>query len=347
MRGLTYAFRAQASQCLALGSPFMARLLRVLVANWPNDTKLAEKCATFSGDIGPNGASLPLRIAGGLHALRLQNRAGLAEIYPPHKPEDARFRMRIIDALHTEDAFLTAWIDSPPQTNELRRSAALIPGARALRARFDLPFVLSELGASGGLNLLWDRFAIQASDWHIGPQEALITLTPDWSGPAPPQAAPVIAERRGVDLRPQDPTNPEDLLRLAAYLWADQPERLANTRAAAAAGPALVDAGDAIEWLATRLDAAPEGHLHLVQNTIAWQYFPKEAQAKGRALFEAAGAKANETRPLAWLQLEADTDPEEQGGAAITLQIWPVGQIIPLGRADFHGRWVRWLGAEI
>jgi hypothetical protein len=345
MSALAGAFRSQASHCLALGSPFMARLFRMLAVEWPSGTKLDEKCKAFKGDIGPLGASLPLRIAGGLHALRLQNRAGLAEIYPPHDPSDAAFRAGILNALQTEDAFLTKWIDSPPQTNELRRSAILIPGVHLLRARFDLPFVLSELGASAGLNLLWDRFALQTSDWRLGPEDAIVTLTPDWTGPEPLQIAPTITERRGVDLRPQDPSKPDDLLRLTAYLWPDQPDRLANTRAAASADPAPVDAGDAIDWLAARLDTAPEGHLHLVQNTIAWQYFPKEAQAKGRALFAAAGAKASKTRPLAWLQLEADNDPGGQGGAAITLQIWPSGEIIPLGRADFHGRWVKWLGA--
>ena len=37
--------------------------------------------------------------------------------------------------------------------------------------------------------------------------------------------------------------------------------------------------------------------------------------------------------------MEADGgDP----GAAITLTLWPGGETQPLGRADFHGAWVRW-----
>jgi len=336
------AFRHQSTACGNLGSPFMARLFTLLSEAWPTDTALAQACAAYTGDVGPAGHSLPLRIAGGLHALRLKDTRGLPVLYPPHQPDDAAFRTGILDALHSHDAFLTDWIKSPPQTNELRRSAALIPGAYLAATRFGLPIWLSELGASGGLNLMWDQFALQGPDWRLGAEDAVVTLTPDWDGPAPIGTAPRVAGRRGVDLSPLDPTRPDDLLRLSSYLWPDQPERLAMTRAAAGAVAAPVEAGDAIAWLQTRLADAPEGHLHLVQNTIAWQYFPQDAQARGVALFEAAGAVATETRPLAWLQLETDGDLNGLGGAALTLQIWPSGETVSLGRADFHGRWVRW-----
>ena len=34
-------------------------------------------------------------------------------------------------------------------------------------------------------------------------------------------------------------------------------------------------------------------------------------------------------------------------GAALTLTLWPGGETIPLGRADFHGRWVDWTAPVI
>jgi hypothetical protein len=43
--------------------------------------------------------------------------------------------------------------------------------------------------------------------------------------------------------------------------------------------------------------------------------------------------------PLAWFGMEAD---ELRDGAALTLRIWPGYHRIMLGRADFHGRWVKW-----
>ncbi len=75
----------------------------------------------------------------------------------------------------------------------------------------------------------------------------------------------------------------------------------------------------------------------MIYNTVAWQYFPQEAQAKGLAMIEAAGATATETAPLAWFSMEADGPTP---GAALTLRMWPRGEKISLGRADFHGRWV-------
>lgn len=83
------------------------------------------------------------------------------------------------------------------------------------------------------------------------------------------------------------------------------------------------------------------GHLHLVYHTIAWQYFPTAAKARGLALLEAAGARATLASPLAHLAMEADA---QEQGAALTLRLWRGGPVqdITLGRVDFHGRWVEW-----
>ena len=56
-----------------------------------------------------------------------------------------------------------------------------------------------------------------------------------------------------------------------------------------------------------------------------------------------AGSRAMMDAPLARLQLEADGEPE---GAAILLTLWPTGETREIGRADFHGRWVKWVGWE-
>ena len=71
------------------------------------------------------------------------------------------------------------------------------------------------------------------------PTDASVALTPVWDGALPPDTTPLIAARRGVDLNPLNPCNPEDAFRLRAYLWADQPERIASTEAAIAGVDAL------------------------------------------------------------------------------------------------------------
>ena len=340
---LADAFRDQSGTCARMGSPFMAQLLAILAECWPENSALGRKFATFTGDIGPAGHSLPLRIAGGLHALVLSNAAPeLAAIYPPHHTDDDTLRGAVQRALRDHEAFLLDWTDSAPQTNEVRRSAALIAAAQVAVSYFDLPIHLTELGASGGLNLMWDHYALDIDGASFGARSPAITFKPEWTGPLPPAARPRIAARAGVDLNPLDPHDPDDLLRLTAYLWPDQPERLMMTRAAAAIATGPLTNGDAIGWLAPRLADAPDGRLHLIQHTVAWQYFPEDVQAHGRALIEAAGRQATPNRPLGWLSMETDGDRTGKIGAALTLRLWPGDLTLDLGRVDFHGRWINW-----
>lgn len=337
------AFLIQARTCAALDSPFMGQLLTILAQRWPSDSDLGHLYANWPGDIGASGASLPLRIAGGLHALVLTNRdTELATVYPPNTATDADLIRAVLAALTHHQEFLIDWVQSAPQTNEVRRSAAIIAAAHWLAARHPMPFVTSELGASAGLNLMWDRYALNVKDRILGPHDPALTLTPDWTGAAPAPANVQVAQRRGVDLNPLDAQNPDQTLHLLAYLWPDQPHRVDLTRAAIAALTAQVDRGDAIDWLETRLSTPFEGHLHLIYHTIAWQYFPTASQARGTALIEAAGARATAHAPLAWLRMEADGGLK---GAALTLRLWPGDQHITLGRVDFHGRWVDWHAA--
>ena len=341
---LLQAFEDQAASCKRLGSPFMGKLLRILAQVWQPATPLGHAMAAYSGDIGPAGHSLPLRIAGGLHALVLTGRsAALMAAYPPHDIDGTAISDAVVLALQDHQAFLLDWTQSAPQTNEVRRSSALIAGAQVALSHFQRPIVLSELGASGGLNLMWDRFALIIDGTRDGAKDSALTLTPDWDGPLPPNAPIEITERAGVDLNPLNPKAPDDLLRLKAYLWADQPDRLALTQAAATVLDTGVEKGDAVDWLERRLANPKAGHLHIVQNTVAWQYFPKAAQERGIQLLEAAGARATQDCPLAWLSMETDGDATGSIGAAITLQIWPGDVRLHLGRADFHGRWVQWV----
>ena len=337
---LQSAFLDQAHSCAALGSPFMARLMTLLALHWPDDSEVAKRFADWQGDIGATGAALPLRITGGLHALVLQGRdVALASAYPPNAADDATLEVAVLGALKRHDEFLCDWVKSAPQTNEVRRSAVLIAAAHWLDARYSLPFQMSELGASAGLNLNFDRFAMQIGDDLWGPCDATVRLSPEWRGPLPPLANPKIVERRGVDLNPLQMDHQGHALRLISYIWPDQSDRVTRTRAAMALPPPPVDNGDAIDWLAKRLEIPRHDHLHFIYNTIAWQYFPKDCQARGRTLVETAGAVATEDAPIAWLSMEADDNPN---GAALTIRLWPGDIQLSLGRAGFHGQWVEW-----
>ena len=102
-----------------------------------------------------------------------------------------------------------------------------------------------------------------------------------------------------------------------------------------------VETADAADWLALRLGAPRAGRAHVVYHSVFWLYLSAATQDRIRASLEAAGARASAAAPLAWLRMEHD---EAAPDAAITLTLWPGGETRVLGRADFHGSWVRWSG---
>ncbi len=335
------AFEIQSAYCIRLGSDFTGRLCRLAAMRpWPKGA-VRDRIFDWPGDPSNRADAVPLRWAGALHALRLADQAGLARAYPPHDVGDDELWDTVAAAMTDHAPAICAMLDSPPQTNDVRRAATIIAAAHLLHDIHPLPFRITELGASGGLNLMFDRFALALPDRTLGAADPVLTLTPDWTGPSPPARAPLILDRAGVDLNPLDPSRPADALRLQAYLWPDQPHRLTMTRAAmtVAAGP--VTRSDAIDWLPTRLTHIP-GQLHLIYHSVAWQYFPPDVQDRGRAMIAAHGANATADTPLAWFAMEGDATPEQ--GAALTLRLWPGDITVPLGRADFHGRWVNWAG---
>jgi hypothetical protein len=247
---LTDAFRAQARACRDLGSPFTARLCDLIADRLPADTPVGAHIAAWSGDPGPSGTSVPLRLAGTLNRLRLSGDPILTPAWPPHDVPDAALWAAIHTTLTTRAAEVIDGLASPPQTNEVRRSAALILAAHWLAARHPLPLILSEAGASAGLNLMFDRFALATPDGPRGATTPALTLTPDWRGTTPPPATPItVADRRGVDLSPLDPGDPAQRLRLMSYIWPDQPDRVALTTSAIAVATAPVDRADAVDWL--------------------------------------------------------------------------------------------------
>tara|TARA_R110002049_G_scaffold5358_7_gene37341 strand:- start:1645 stop:2691 length:1047 start_codon:yes stop_codon:yes gene_type:complete len=340
------AFRAQAIHCNNLGSPFTARLCTLLADRLGESGAVAHHLANWPGTASHRADAVPLRLAGGLHALVLQGReSALQAAYPPHMVDDDTLWAAIARALDRHAPFLLDWLKSPPQTNEVRRASALIPGFHLLASQRDLPFVTSEIGASGGLNMGWDQFALHIAAQVWGPAGSPVQLTPDWTGPTPPRQDVQVIERAGCDLNPLDANDPADKLRLRAYLWADQPDRLTRTDGAIEVQTSFalpkVARMDALDFLRARLSAARPGAWHVIYHTIMWQYLPEAAQKAGEALIASAGARASAEAPLAWLRMEADGKGE---GAAVTLTTWPEGETRQIARADFHGRWLRWQG---
>ncbi|MEH3146198.1 MAG: DUF2332 family protein [Methylobacterium frigidaeris] len=340
------AFAVQAGHCERMGSPFTATLCRLLGERLDDRTAIGRRVLGWSGD--PELDALPLRLAGGLHALVRRGRLpALAALYPPAPPDPEPLWTALSDAVATAEADLGPWLDGPPQTNEVARSGVLMPGLMAVAAATGgRPVVLWELGASGGLNLRLDRYAYDLGGRAAGEAESPVRLAPAWSGSPPPDAPVRIIERRGVDLNPLDAGLPADRERLTAYVWPDQRERLARIEAAlalAAADPPPLDRAAAGDWLALRLAASPlPGTVRVIQHSIALQYFPPAERARIAARLDEAGASATPDAPLARLAYEAD--PTRAGLPILDLTLWPGGETRRIATADAHGRAVRWRG---
>lgn len=314
----------------------MGRLMPLIGERLARGTAVADRILDWPGDTTAGGDSVPLRLAGALHALKIEGLA-LKDVYPPNAVDDTTLWSAIEAAFTRHQARIMHWLDSPPQTNEVRRAAVLLPALAMVGKEFDAPVKLLELGASAGLNLCCDQFRLDLPGGTLGPERSSVRLSPEWTGPAPLGPLPRIIARKGVDLNPLNPSDPQDRLRLLAYLWPDQDERIARTEAAieiAQGIDAEIAAGDAAEWTESMLaDPAPD-RVRVLFHTIAWQYFPETTKAR------ALSAMQRTTTPLVRISMEADGG----NGAAVTMTTWPRGETHALGRVSFHGVWVDWAG---
>jgi hypothetical protein len=349
------AFAEQAAACERLGSPFTARLLEVVGRALDRSTALGRRVLDWPGEPGTEGDNLPLRFAGGLHALvRQGSLPELARRYPPRPlPDQDTLQRAAAKVLAEAGDEIAPWLDSAPQTNEALRAATIMAGLLVIARRTGLPLSLYELGASAGLNLVLDRYEHRLGPdrdtaLRVGTRGSPVVLAPAWEGPPPPPAEVRIVRRRGTDLEPLDPVDPADRERLLAYVWADQAERLARTEAAldlAASDPPTIDQADAAEWTETHLAVAPErGVARVLTHAIAFQYFPDETKRRITAHAGRVGAQATGEAPLAWLRLEME--PEGGDEPVLRLRLWPGGKDEVLAIGHLHGDRVRWRSGE-
>ena len=341
------AFRRQAGWCRTLGSPLTALVCGLAAERLDRGTILGRRILDWPAQPGPAVDMLPLRLAGGLHALARRGGAGLAACYPPHPLPDAGAMWDAIRAA-LDDPALSPWLDGVPQTNEVARSAVLMAGLLVIAHETGLSLALHELGASAGLNLTPDRYDIRLGGLQAGTPGSAVVLQPDWDGPPPPGATVQVVRRRGVDLAPMRVQDPADQERLRAYVWADQPARLARLEGAlaiATADPPALDRGDAADWTEANILPVPEpGVTQVLMHSVAYTYFPAASQARIAAHMTAIGGQAAAETPLAWLRFEPP--PGHAEAPTLRLQTWPGGQDRVLAAGSPHGTWIRWIGHQ-
>ncbi|MEM7464307.1 MAG: DUF2332 family protein [Pseudomonadota bacterium] len=341
------AFRETGESCRALGSDFTARLCHVIASRLTKDGVVGNAILNWQGDASNKGDIVAIRLAGALHSLVITGAdQALAQVYPPNLPptDDDAFWNVLSASLDTHGEAIVERLQFAPQTNEIRRSSAIHAGLMEIGRRFKLPLVLSEIGASAGLNLLCDQYQHEFSSVRCGNLNSPIVFVPEMKGSIPALTEIQIADRSGCDLNPLDINSAKDMDRLRSYIWPDQIARHEQLNHAIQIGRSmnlegLVVACEASEWLEQRLGKRWQGFAHVIFHSIAWQYFPKHIQDQCQRFIEQAGEQADATSPIAWLSVEAAGDSAE-----IRLRDWPDNQDIILGQADFHGRWLDWTG---
>jgi hypothetical protein len=340
------AFANQVAYCRANDAPITARVVKAIAAQLsdPAPGVFVRQIRDWPGR--PLADAVPLRAAGGLHALHQSGAAPeLAAIYAGAPADD---RTVLAEAIRRHEAFLLPWLDGPPQTNEAGRSwgfvaAMLWLADRGLPTRFEV----LEIGSSAGINLMLDRYSYDLGGVKVGPVSgAAIHFAPDWRGPPPPDRSIAIASLKGCDVAPIDLTDPAEAAKLKAYVWPEHRVRFQRIDAAIAAAktkkPDLVRM-NAADFVEQQLALPQEpGTTRVLMHSIVWQYVPADQQARIERAMQARAAKATPDRALAWVKLEADRTLLAH---ALHLRYWPDGdEERALATAHAHGAWAEWTG---
>jgi hypothetical protein len=339
------AFRQQVRGCAATGSAMYADFLGRAADDLAAGGVFADLVADYRGNALLD--ALPLRLLARIHAFVLAGEApDLARFYPSaggvYEAEPAWRALRAL--VHARrDELRDAALHWKVQTNEVRRSAVLLPGFLRVAAATSLPLRIREIGASGGLNLLFDRYRYELGPHRFGDAASRLVLGAEWDGPAPDLATPLrVADRRGCDLAPLDLADPFARRKLESFLWPELLERRDRLRAAiaiVAEAPPAIDRAPAGEWVEAQV--APEAGLTTVLfHSVVWWYVPEAERTRITAHVESAGARATRDAPLAWLRMEGARLDE----AELRLRLWPSGDDRLLAAVHYHGAWVRWIG---
>jgi hypothetical protein len=327
-------------------APFYARLARGIARD---PELLAIAAHTRSGQQAPNlllAAVHDLLLRGADHALGAfyPSVAHLTAV-PPGDPVPA-FRSFCQDHRTALIALVSTRL---VQTNEPQRCTVLLPAFAMVRHLADgMPLALIEVGASAGLNLLFDRYGYDyGAGWSAGDPGSPIRFTCALRGevrPPIPASMPLVAARVGLDLHPIHAADPEAIRWLRALVWPEHPARAAllqQVLALARREPPLLIAGDALTVLPQAIADAPADTAVCVFHTATLAHFPPEARARFRALIPELARQ----RDLFWLSSEGSGNSGRRGLYLTILTAFQHGHLVEcqLAYSHPHGAWLEWL----
>jgi hypothetical protein len=215
-------------------------------------------------------------------------------------------------------------------------------------ARLPQPLALLEVGAAAGLCLLVDRYAYDYDGRLIEPTEPPAVAPPRF--PCRPTARTPLPERNvevswraGLDRRPLDLADEEDVRWLEALVWPGEEYRIPRLRAAVevarADSPRLV-VGDLRRDLRRLAAEAPRDATLVVYHTAVLAYVREalERAAFARSVAEVGGVwVANEgIESIPGAPSEPFGKPARQDAFLLCVDGEPVAW------TDSHGTWIEW-----
>jgi hypothetical protein len=241
------------------------------------------------------------------------------------------------ETLDEHAEFLRRFVaEQPVQTNEVQRSWVLLP--LFLHVLGDAEAVdVVELGASAGLNLVWDRYCYRYERGAWGDPGAPLTLCGEERRPVPAEVLrrrPVVRSRVGIDRAPVDVTTDEAARLLKAFVWAGQSERLTRLERAieaVRADPPPIVRGDVVDTLPGVLAGLPGDGTALVFQTGVFGYLTESARAALREILDSS------ERDLVFVSSGSPRSDRRTWGMRIQRS---GGCREFAGHADYHGAWL-------
>jgi hypothetical protein len=233
------------------------------------------------------------------------------------------------------------------QTNVLERCGLLLPAiAEAASASHELAII--EIGASAGLNLLWDRYFYDYGAITWGDPSSPVSLLIELRGSTPLPHIPAdlrTAWRAGIDINPVDLRDPEAMLWQRALMWPeriDRQRRLEAARAIMGEDLPRIIAGDAAVLLPSLLDEVPhELPLVVFASFTLYQFTP---DSRERVMSAIAGHVSATGRPVSLITVDI-----RRGDAHATIaRTWfehDRRREQTRARGHPHGAWIEWMPA--
>lgn len=228
------------------------------------------------------------------------------------------------------------------QTNEVGRCSVLLPAFGIVAD--GRPLTLVEIGASAGLNLLWDRYGY---DYGIGrncgdpgsPVQLSCALRGNRQPPIP-EIFPKVAARLGIDLQPIDVHDSTAIDWLRALIWPEHTARVELLQCAVEvarhASPEIL-AGDALDLLPSIMTSVREETVLCIFHSFTLNQFSSEERKQLAGLLDEYGIK----RDLHCISI-ADFTLEYPQLTLLSYQDGVKTERL-LANCSSHGLWLEWL----